>query len=385
MLRRPEAMSNPPGDASTPQQSASSGTSTQTPVSPPARFFRRVGNQLLEGLPDPVANSIRRHQWLWLAILAGLVAISGFIIQAIAEQRIQELYKEGISGWISATYPTWQVSNRMILGLVLGWGLFLVFVFISVLLLRSDAKRQARLQTAEGTVSMLTEKLDQAQQQVGAYTIRLEAAVDESRRISRALQRRNMEAKLLDIIRDVDSFLFLLMCADARDSKKLDRFVDGVLANIADLFPERIRSSVYIPDPNNPDYLFIRWSREIPKEAIEVNRWYIGNNHVPASDTPKRGIPGAVWRAGMGRVNPQVEADADFVEPAYNPPRPSRPYQSTLHALITPDDPGSKLGILAIDSLRHEFTPDDLRIVNQLATRLAWIMLWSQRQQNRVP
>jgi hypothetical protein len=76
---------------------------------------------------------------------------------------------------------------------------------------------------------------------------------------------------------------------------------------------------------------------------------------------------------GEGRVNADVTSDPDFIDP-YQPKRTVLPYRSTVNTVIHPDDKQKKLGVLCFDSLSYEFTKHDLTLVEQVATRLGWLI-----------
>ncbi len=137
------------------------------------------------------------------------------------------------------------------------------------------------------------------------------------------------------------------------------------------------RASIYTPDINNPDFLTIKWDYGVGNVSRHWNRWYIGKDD-PATRGLHRGIPGSVYIKGESRVNADVSTDPDQMDP-YQPKRPVLPYRSTIQAVIHPDDKQKKLGVLCFDSQSYEFTQHDLTLVDQVATRIGWLMQSTQQ------
>lgn len=128
----------------------------------------------------------------------------------------------------------------------------------------------------------------------------------------------------------------------------------------------------YTPDANDPEFLTIKWDYGLGAASRHWDRWYIGD-HDPAKKNLPRGIAGIVYMKAEDRVDVDVGKDPDFVD-LHQPKRTALPYRSSVHVVVHPDDNQVKLGVLCLDSMNYVFTQHDLTLVQQVATRIGWLI-----------
>lgn len=201
---------------------------------------------------------------------------------------------------------------------------------------------------------------------------------------------------------NTDRELFLLIGNEnlVQDPDAVKRFFESVLRRTCEIFGEDLevhRACIYKPkDEDNDgrdDTLRILVGHGIGEESYLHNRWYIGPND-PDVIKRHRGTAGTVWVTGNDRVFDDAPNAPEFIDP-YHPKRTKIGYRYLAQVVIwapersTPEDDDTdsnntdpegednsqKMGILSIDSERYEFTEDtDLWILQQVATRLAWML-----------
>jgi hypothetical protein len=339
-------------------------------------------DEILRGLPRRVEAWIRGLR-LRSIIIALVLFLAGAIVSGIVEGESFKFWDTSIQPWFGETYPNWLVTNRLLLFIWCGWLLTLLAI-IGVFLIYAANRRRL------GELEAVRRELDGPRSELVGIAHQLEGLAPESGTLKEQvdtiileLKRRWKESNLLHLLRNADRELFLLFTEGGVGARDEEIFVTGFLRRTCEMFGDhQIRASVYTPDTTDPERLSIKWDLGVGQVARWRNRWYIGELDPPPRDKP-RGIPGAVWMKNESRVNADVTKDPDFAE-AYDPPREHRPYVSTLHALIYPDDTQRKLGILALDSDSYEFTAHDLELMTLAATRLGWFMRAQEiRQENQ--
>lgn len=330
-------------------------------------------HEFLKGLPVRVEAWIRKYVTRW-KIAGLLVALLVFILAAIAEGEINRLWTERLRPWFVAPYPEWHVSNGLITFIIFNGIATFVFFVLSVLIYGADRRRLGQLENLRQENTHHRHQLSTLTTTLYEQTRQLDKCCADRDDFEQELEVRRKEANLLDLFSNIDSELYLLLLQGKPGEEEVHNFVSSVLRRICALFGNNIvRTSVYTPDPNDPEFLTIRWDSGVGEVSRWANRWYIGGTD-PTINHKRRGIPGAVWLKREGRVNAHVREDPDFVDP-HQPPRDFLPYESTLHALIHPSDEQKGLGILALDSKDYTFTDHDLQLVTQAATRIGWFMI----------
>jgi hypothetical protein len=331
-------------------------------------------SEILKGLPVRVEKWIRATlQWKTIVnvFIAGLFLM---IISGVVEGESYEFWSVTVRPWIRTIHPNWPVTNFILLLLGLGWFLAFIFVIMTFLFYGADRRRLGQLETVGQENAKREQSIAELTKQIGELT----RQGVEFQSVEAELMLRRKEVLLLDLIRQIDAELLVIMTERLFSGKEEENFLASFVRRVSELFGnDYIRACVYTPDPYEPDMLSIRWSRGVGDDSRLFNRWYIGNGDPNVLSKP-RGIPGSVWVLGEGRVREHVRDDPDFVDP-HVPKREFLPYDSILQTLIHPDDLERKQGVLCLDSKFYTFSEHDLKLVTQAATRLGWFLYIKQQ------
>lgn len=341
---------------------------------PPERP-RSLLEVILYGLPQSLASWIRTRRSRRTVLGAGILTFIGFVLGGIVGNASYAAWLQEVQPWFNTRHTNWVVTNRLLFGTFLGWGIALVFMVLVFVLGVAGGRLLGRIDSAERDKMSLERTAGDLRQEVGELraknsllTEQLNSVGPQAAELVEYRKLYDREKKLRELILQTDDELFLLLEGNLGEQQQR-RFVCGVLRRMIELFDNcAVRGSVYIPDPNQPDTLIIMWDVGVGQASRDVNRWYIGDLE-PEVVGKARGIPGAVWKKGKGRVNAHVREDKDFKDP-YVPPRTVLPYESTLHVPICPPDEDRKLGVLVLDSREYTFQDEDLAPISRAATRL---------------
>lgn len=156
----------------------------------------------------------------------------------------------------------------------------------------------------------------------------------------------------------------------------ISRAIYAVLNHICAFYVTRYadadaaRVCIYTPLLTAPTLIGIRWNKKVDGDTQLWNEWFIGDDPVPPNRY--RGLAGRTWRAEAGRWFPRDVFDHPEFEDRHEPrrTRETMPYDSLVQAQILGKGQ-QKLGLLSVDSKKHEFSDFDLQLMNHVTLLLA--------------
>jgi len=348
-----------------------------------------VWNEFLSGMPARVQKLYRAlaKHW-WITLLFGIISfLFGTSVSGIVEGESLNFWNTSIKPWLGRTHS---IPNDILLLIILGWILFILAFILLLGVYGANRRKAGQLETIRQenasrgqAVTQLSTNVAQLNTQVTQLTDNVTQRETQLTLLASDLERLRKETRLLDIIRNTDRELFVLLTQPTFTEDEVQNIIEVIFRRTFELWGlDKVhRASIYTPDIDDPDILTIKWDYGVGYVSRHWNRWYIGAED-PATRGLHRGIPGSVYVKGESRVNPDVATDPDQVDP-YQPKRSVLPYRSAIEALIHPDDKRKKLGVLCFDSLDYVFTQHDLTLVEQVATRIGWLM--QAHEQQRYP
>ena len=339
-----------------------------------------VWKTFLSGMPARVQRWYRAlTKSRWITLLFGtLTFLCGTIVSGIVGGESLNFWSTSIKPWLSSNRP---VSNAIVLLLILGCFLFFLAFLLLLGVYGANRRTTGQLDTIQKendsrgqSLNQRTTEVAQLNTQVTQLTNNLTQRETQLSQLASDLERLRKETRLLDIIRNTDRELFVLFTQPTITADEIKHLIEVIFRRTFDLWGlDKVhRASIYTPDSDDPDILAIKWDYGVGEVSRHWNWWYIGKQD-PATRGLHRGIPGSVYVKGESRFNEDVTSDPDQVDP-YQPKRSVLPYHSTVQALIQPDDKQKKLGVLCFDSLDYVFIQHDLTLVEQVATRIGWLM-----------
>lgn len=313
------------------------------------------------------------------ALLIGIPSfILGLVISGIVEGAVYDMWSHEVAPWLGQRSA---FTHLLLIMIAIGWIFFVLTLIILAGIHGANRQKVGQLETITQQLETITQQNEEREQE----TIQLNIQIHElSRKLTQhqeyadtlapEVEQLRREAKLLELIRNTDRELFIMFTQLEFTEEVIQNYFEVIFRRIFELWGmDKVhRCCIYIPDENNTEFLTIKWEYGLGAASRRWDKWYIGD-HDPTARNLYRGIAGIVYKKGEDRVNVDVTKDPDFVD-LYQPRRTALPYRSSVHTLIHPDDIQVKLGVLCLDSMNYVFTQHDLTLVQQVATRIGWLI-----------
>ncbi len=339
----------------------------------------QVWKEFFKGLPQRIETWFHAQisrKWTFAGFV--ITFLLGLIISGIVEGTVFDVWKGSIQPWLIERSS---FTHIVLLLMSLGWGFFILIGIILFGIYGAGKHRDGQLETIKRQNETYEADLTRLLIQVNDFTRELEQLRDQSTQqqekfvqVASECELLRRKTKLLDLISNTDRELFILFTQLTFTEEVIQNFVEAIFRRTFELWGlDKVhRGGIYIPDPNNSEFLSLKWDYALGSASRHWDRWYIGA-HDPTTKNSPRGIAGSVYMKGEDRVNTDITSDPDFVD-MHQPKREVLPYRSSIHAVIHPDDKQKKLGVLCLDSSIYEFTLHDLTLVQQVATRIGWLI-----------
>lgn len=335
------------------------------------KFYDNIAEQIATWFHGQVSH----RRALFFVILTFILTL---VVSGIVEGAVYDIWSHSVVPWLSQRSA---FTHLLLLMIATGWIFFVLTLIILSGIYGANRQKVGQLETITQQLETITQQNEEREQE----TIQLNIQIHElSRKLTQhqeftdkvapELEQLRRVTKLLELIRNTDRELFIMFTQLEFTEEVVQNYFEVIFRRIFELWGmDKVhRCCIYVPDENNTEFLTIKWEYGLGAASRRWDKWYIGD-HDPVARNLSRGIAGIVYKKGEDRVNGDVTKDPDFVD-LYQPRRTSLPYRSSVHALIHPDDIQVKLGVLCLDSMNYVFTQHDLTLVQQVATRMGWLI-----------
>jgi hypothetical protein len=299
----------------------------------------------------------------------------GVIIVGIVEGKSYDFWVGSVEPWLTTEASITQGSLLMgVVFCILGWICVLVAAGFGFLFYGADRRRLGQLEEVGKENAEREQAIHELHNQLGQLKTELNLV-------------QQVNTELLALFSAADRELLTLLTQDnLHDKNAIRAYFESVCRRLFKYLRREsehlFRASIYLPSSQEKEYLIIAWDIGVGEVSRRWNKWYIGE-HDPSTLGVHRGIPGTVYMNGKDLVSGNVKNEPGFHDP-HEPPRSVLPYKALLSVLIHPNDTDRKCGVLCIDSQTYTFDTNDLKIAQQVAVRLGWVLHQSNSYDNVV-